>query len=130
MSLKYNGRIIPLAKQLRSNQTPQERKLWYDYLTNYPIRFQWQKVIGYYIADFYCSKAKLVIELDGSQHFTEEGEDNDKIRTEILSQNGLKIIRFANNDVTNNFEGVCEVIDYEVKERLQFLGKTNSLNAR
>ena len=121
MSLKYNGRIIPLAKQLRSNQTPQERKLWYDYLSKYPIRFQRQKVIDCYIADFYCYKAKLVIELDGSQHFTGKGEEDDKIRTSVLGQFGLKVIRFSNNDVINNFDGVCEAIDFEVQTRLKEL---------
>ncbi len=70
MSLEYNKKLIPRAKELRKNMTKQENHLWYDFLRIYPVRFQRQKTIDNYIADFYCHKAKLIIELDGSQHFT------------------------------------------------------------
>ena len=70
---KYNHEIIPVAKMLRKNSTKEENHLWYDFLKDYPVRFTRQKVLGKYIADFYCAKAKLVVELDGSQHYTEKG---------------------------------------------------------
>ena len=117
MSLKYNKNIIPKAKELRKNMTPQEKHLWYDFLSTYPkaFRFQRQKTIHHYIADFYCHKAKLVIELDGSQHFTEEGLDYDKERTDILQAYDLTIIRFRNYEIDKNFNYVCKVIDDFIK---------------
>ena len=118
VSLTYNKKLIPYAKELRHNMTKQEKHLWYDFLCNYPIRFQRQKTIDNYIADFYCSKAKLIIELDGSQHYTEEGEEYDQIRTDILERYGLEVIRFSNADVDKNFVGVCEAIDEKVKQRI------------
>ena len=101
--------------------TPWERKLWYDFLRNYPIRFQRQKAIGNYIADFYCAKANLVIELDGSQHYEDEGLVNDEKRTEYLEQYGIKVVRISNLDVLKNFEGVCMYIDNAVKQSLSQL---------
>ncbi|MGM9632138.1 MAG: endonuclease domain-containing protein, partial [Eubacteriales bacterium] len=70
MSLDYNKKNITLAKNLRKNATPQENHLWYDFLSKYEVRFQRQKAIDNFIADFYCHKAKLIIEIDGSQHYT------------------------------------------------------------
>lgn len=96
--------------------TRQERHLWYSFLKTYPVKFYRQRVIDHYIADFYCSKAKLIIELDGSQHYTEEGEEYDQIRTDILERYGLEVIRFSNADVDKNFVGVCEAIDEKVKQ--------------
>ena len=80
----YNKENIPLAKNLRKNMTPWERKLWYEFLRNYPLRFQRQKAIGNYIADFYCAKAGLVIELDGGGHYTPEQAEKDNLRTKEL----------------------------------------------
>ena len=111
----YNKENIPLAKELRKNMTPWERKLWYDYLRNYPLRFQRQKAIGGYIADFYCAKARLVIELDGGGHFTPEQRDADAIRTKDLEGMNLTVLRISNLDVDRNFSGVCEQIDGTVK---------------
>ena len=93
--------------------TPHEKHLWYDFLSKYPkeFRFQRQKTIDNYIADFYCHKAKLIIELDGSQHFTEDGREYDKERTDILQAYGLTIIRFTNYEVDKNFGGVCKSIE-------------------
>ena len=119
MSLKYNKNIIPLAKDLRKNMTPEEKHLWYDFLSSYPIKFQRQKTIDNFIADFYCHKARLVIELDGSQHYTVEGREKDDFRTEILADYGLAVIRFTNYQVKKNFYGVCEYIDKTVKELLE-----------
>ena len=119
MSLSYKGENIVLAKELRKNATPQENHLWYDFLSGYEIRFQRQKAIDNFIADFYCHKARLVIELDGSQHYTPEGREKDEFRTEILEGYDLKVIRFTNRQVDENFSGVCLYIDKVVKESLQ-----------
>ena len=121
MSLKYNGNNVPFARELRKNATPQEKHLWYDFLSTYKIRFQRQKPIDNFIADFYCHKAKLVIEIDGSQHFTEEGIEKDEFRTEVLSAYDLLVIRFTNRQVDKNFYGVCAYIDLIVKERIKTL---------
>ena len=111
MSLDYNKKNINLAKILRQNATPQENHLWYDFLAKYKVRFQRQKAIGDFIADFYCHKAKLVIEIDGSQHHTEQGIKKDSFRTEILEGYNLKILRFSNWQIDSNFNAVCEYID-------------------
>ena len=118
MSLKYSGDNICLAKQLRKNSTPQEKHLWYDFLSKYEVRFQRQKAIDNYIVDFYCHKAKLVIEIDGSQHFSEDGEEYDLYRTEQLEKYGLTIIRFTNDDINKRFSEVCDYIDVIVKNIL------------
>ena len=106
------------AKQLRQSQTPWERKLWYLFLNKYPVRFQRQKCIDNYIVDFYCFKAKLVIELDGGGHYDSESEKRDAYRTKVLEGYGLKVLRFCNIDIDKNFYGVCTVIDEEVKKRI------------
>lgn len=100
---------------LRKNMTPWERKLWYDYLRNYPIRFQRQKAIGNYIVDFYCAKIGLVIELDGGGHYTKEQSEKDTIRTKELESMKLTVIRICNLDIDRNFRGVCEYIDLTVR---------------
>ena len=106
------------AKNLRQNMTPWERKLWHCFLKNYPVRFQRQKCIDRYIADFYCFRAKLVIELDGGGHYDPENIKKDEIRTKVLESYGLKVLRFCNLDIDRNFYGVCTVIDQEVQGRL------------
>ncbi len=112
---EYNKKNISLAKTLRKNMTPWERKLWYEFLRNYPIRFQRQKAIGNYIADFYCAKARLIVELDGSGHYTEKQEEKDEARTRELELMNLKVVRICNLDIDRNFSGVCKYIDYIVK---------------
>ena len=119
MSLDYNKSNITLAKNLRKNATEQEKRLWYDFLSKYEIRFQRQKAIDNFIADFYCHKAKLIVEIDGSQHYTSEGIQKDEFRTEILEGYDLKIIRFTNRQISTNFRGVCEYIDTAVKASLR-----------
>jgi len=114
--LPYNKSNIVLAKNLRKNMTPWERKLWYEFLNSYPIRFQRQKAIGNFIVDFYCAKARLVIELDGSQHYNKSEMAKEKIRTEKLTEFNLTVIRIPNNEVDENFEGVCEYINSYVKK--------------
>ena len=121
MQSKHNPQLVPFAKELRKNMTKEERHLWYDFLKSYPVRFSRQKVLGKYIADFYSAEAKLVIELDGSQHYEEEGRRNDKERTEFLESYGLKVIRIPNNEVMQNFIGVCEYIDSAVRQSLSQL---------
>ena len=106
------------ARQLRKEMTPWERKLWYCFLKDYPIRFQRQKCIDHYIADFYCFQAKLIVELDGGGHYNPENEQKDQYRTQVLNQYGLKVIRFCNTDIDKNFYSVCTVIDTEVKNRV------------
>ena len=115
---QYNKNNIPLAKELRKNMTSQERKLWYEFLRNYKERFQRQKSIGNYIADFYCAKAGLIIELDGGGHYFPMQIEKDTKRTEDLNKMNLKVIRICNLDVDNNFEGVCEYIDMVVNSSL------------
>lgn len=115
MSLYYNKNNITLAKTLRKNATPQENRLWYEFLSKYEIRFQRQKAIDNFIVDFYCHKAKLVIEIDGSQHYIENNKQNDIFRTEILKGYNLKVIRFTNQQIDANFCSVCEYIDRIVK---------------
>ncbi len=111
----YKKENIPLAKMLRKNMTPWERKLWYQFLRSYPIRFQRQKAIGDYIVDFYCAKAKLVVELDGGGHYTAEQTKKDGLRTKALEAMDLTVVRFCNLDIDHNFCGVCEMIDLTVK---------------
>ena len=121
MSLDYNEKNITLAKNLRKNATPQENHLWYDFLAKYEVRFQRQKAIDNFIADFYCHSARLVIELDGSQHYTSQGKAHDAARTEILERYGIYVLRFSNRDVDKNFEGVCRMIDRVINERIEDL---------
>ena len=112
---EYNKTYIPLAKELRKNMTPWERKLWYDFLRQYPLRFQRQKALGNYIADFYCAKARLVVELDGGGHYTAEQAKKDTVRTKELEAMNLTVLRICNLDIDSNFSGVCEYIDMRVK---------------
>ena len=115
---KYNSTLIANAKALRKNMTKEERHLWYDFLRVYPVKFVRQKVLGKYIADFYCASANVVIELDGSQHFEEAGLRYDAIRTEYLHELGIRVIRIPNNQVNSNFKGVCEYIDAFIKSNM------------
>ena len=117
--IPYKHSNVTLARNLRKNMTPWERKLWYEFLREYPVRFQRQKPIGNYIVDFYCFKVKLVIELDGSQHYDKNEMLKDKIRTEKLEEFDLTVIRIPNNEIDENFDGVCEYLDMFVKERVK-----------
>ena len=121
MQRKHNKAIVPAAKMLRKNMTKEEKHLWYDFLRTYQVRFSRQKVLGKYIADFYSAEAKLVIELDGSQHYTDEEQIYDEIRTAFLEGYGLRVIRIPNSEIHSNFEGVCEYIDTIVKQSLSQL---------
>ena len=114
----HNTKLTSRAQQLRKNMTKEERKLWYDYLSSYPFRFRRQVSFGNYILDFYCAAAKLAVELDGSQHYMPDGQPYDEKRDTWLSGAGIRILRFSNADVLQNFRGVCQAIDLTVKERL------------
>ena len=116
MQSKHNKQLVPLAKQLRKGMTKEERHLWYDFLRSYPIRFSRQKVLGKYIADFYSAQAKIVVELDGSQHYEDGNIEKDAERTAFLESYGLTVIRIPNSEVNRNFRGVCEYIDAAVKQ--------------
>ncbi len=119
MSLPYQGKLIPRAKELRKEATKQENRLWYDFLRGYPVRFQRQKTIDSFIADFYCRAARLVIEVDGSQHYDEQGLAYDKERSAIFAEYGVKVIRFSNMEIEKNFQEVCNAIERETKKRMQ-----------
>ena len=121
MDFKHNKKLVPFAKRLRREMTKEERHLWYDFLRNHPVRFSRQKVLGRYIVDFYSAAAKLVIELDGSQHYEDDGMEKDAERTAFLEGYGLTVIRIPNNAIAQNFRGVCEYIDAAVRQSLSQL---------
>ena len=108
--LPYNSQLVARAKELRQNPTPAESKLWQNYLKTFPLRVLRQRPINNFIVDFYCASLKLVIEVDGESHFTDEGLIKDAERTQILEGYGLKVMRFNNDEVMNEFEGVCQKI--------------------
>ena len=116
---KGNPSLVSFGRKLRKEMTKEERRLWYNFLSKYPVRFYRQKILGQYIVDFYCAGAKLVIELDGSQHYDEVTEQKDLERTAYLQQFGLLVLRFSNLEVNRNFRGICEQIDIIVKQRVQ-----------
>ena len=116
--MKHNSELTQLAQQLRRNMTKEERRLWYEYLSRYPLRFRRQITYGRFILDFYCAAAKLCIELDGSQHYDEAGTVKDQERTEQLEKDGIMVLRFSNADVMKNLHGVCQQIDEVVQQRL------------
>ncbi len=121
MLRKHNKSIVPAAKILRKNMTKEESHLWYDFLRTYPVRFSRQKVLGKHIADFYCAEAKLIIELDGSGHYTDNGRQYDEERTAFLQAYGITVIRITNREIHQNFRGVCEYIEQLVKQSLSQL---------
>ena len=116
---QHTPQLTPLAKELRKRMTAEERHLWYDFVRSYPVRFLRQKIVGTYIVDFYCASAKLVVELDGSQHYQADGLRSDAERTAFLQGCGLKVMRIPNNAVHQNFRGVCEAIDTAVRDALE-----------
>ena len=117
-TMRTDKMILRSAQKLRREMTKEERHLWYDFLKAYPVQFKRQQPIGNYIVDFYCFKAKLVIELDGSQHCEPAEIEYDRRRTAFLEEKGLYVLRFSNLDVMRNFIGVCENIDVAVRDRL------------
>ena len=118
MNDRNNPKLKGYAQTLRREMTREERHLWYDLLKQLPLTVNRQKVIGPYIADFYCAKAKLVLELDGSGHYEDEQVLKDCIRTNAFKEMDIEVLRFSNLDVVRNFEGVCVSIDETVKQRI------------
>lgn len=119
MNKTSNPKLTANAQKLRKNMTKEERNLWYNFLKELPITINKQKVIGNYIVDFYCASAKIVIELDGSQHFEEQGKRYDEKRDEYLKSLGLTVLRYSNYDVNTNFYGVCT----DIMKRIPLEGK-------
>ena len=110
MNKKHNPNLTGNSQRLRKEMTKEERHLWYDFLKKLPVTFHRQKVIGRYIVDFYCASAKLVIELDGSQHYETKNMEADAVRDEYLNSLGLIVRRYSNRDINLRFESVCEDI--------------------
>ena len=116
--MKMDQKMLRNSQELRRNMTKEERHLWYDFLKTYPVQFKRQSPVGGYIVDFYCYRAKLVVELDGSQHCEPPEVEYDRKRTAFLEEKGLYVLRISNLDVMRNFRGVCENIDRAVRERI------------
>ena len=114
----FNRHMEKYARRLRLRMTKQEKRIWYDFLRKYPIKIYRQRSIGRYIVDFYCSRAHLVIEIDGSQHYTKEGLVYDEKRTAALETYKLKVIRFSNREIDEQFERVCWEIDQVIKAQI------------
>ena len=114
---KTDPTLLQHSREMRHTMTKQERHLWFDFLMALPETVRRQKVFGSYIVDFYIASHKLVIELDGSQHYEDAGKNYDSIRDTYLKAQGLTILRYANSDVDGNFRGVCEDILQHLEPR-------------
>ncbi|MEM9008311.1 MAG: endonuclease domain-containing protein [Cyanobacteria bacterium P01_F01_bin.86] len=110
LHLPYNPALKDRARDLRRNMTPAEQKLWKRYLRHFPFRVMRQRPIDNFIVDFYCAALKLVIEVDGTSHASPEAQARDAERTAILEGYGLSVVRFTNQQVLREFEGVCQVL--------------------
>ena len=108
--MERNEQLKGFSQKLRKEMTKEENLLWYRFLRKCPVRFRRKYIIGNYIVDFYCHQAKLVIELDGSQHYEEAGQEKDAQRDTYFESLGLQVLRIPNNAVNENFRGVCERI--------------------
>ena len=115
--LRYRRDLKGRAQLLRRNATVAEKRLWFEFLRDLPQKFTRQKPLGRYVADFYCSRARLVIEVDGDSHFSTTAEARDEVRTRALAELGLDVLRFTNVEVMENFEGVCESIRTRLRDR-------------
>ena len=118
MNFHHNKTLTGRARELRTEMTKEERRLWYGFLRRYPVKFRRQEIFGRFIVDFYCARAGLVIEADGSQHYEPDGMARDAERTAYLEGLGLTVFRIANNEINANFDGVCVTIDRLVKALL------------
>ena len=116
MRYPRNQKNLANARSLRRNMTPQERHLWYDFLRFCRPRFRRQELIGTYIADFFCYGAKLVIEVDGSQHFSPETKTYDTGRTAYFQSLGIRVMRIDNGQINRDFSGVCSAILLEMNQ--------------
>lgn len=116
--LPRDKKLRPRAAELRRLATPEENHLWYDFLRTYPVQFNRQRIIGEYIVDFYCVKARLVIELDGTQHYTNPAMEYDSIRTAFFESMEVMVLRFSNLEIRTQFDAVCRAIDLAVRSRI------------
>ena len=107
MNELYNPKLKKNAQRLRREMTKEERHLWYDFLKKLPVTIKRQKIVGNYILDFYCASRKVAIELDGSQHYSNEGIEYDMDRDRFLEGFGIKVLRYSNYDVNKKFDAVC-----------------------
>ena len=114
------------AGSLRKGMTPEEKKLWYQYLRSYPVKFRRQQIQAPFILDFYCHQARLAIEIDGSQHYTDYGRSYDQWRTKHIEKEGIAVLRFSNSDIRHRFDGVRIMIDLIVKKRVEELKENQS----
>ena len=119
MAVPKDNTQLDNARRLRREMTPHECKLWYLFLRKYPIKIYKQRIIGRFIVDFYCASARLIIELDGSQHYEPQGLADDAERSQFLTSLGLEVLRFSNRDIDRNFRDVCTQIDIVIQKRLQ-----------
>ena len=119
MTIPKDNRQLENARRLRREMTTHERKIWYLFLRKYPVKIYKQRIIGRFIVDFYCASARLVIELDGSQHYEPQSMAYDTERSTFLSALGLKVLRFSNREIDRDFRGVCDQIDITIQNRLQ-----------
>ena len=117
MQIPKDNTQLENARRLRREMTPHERKLWYLFLRKYPVKVYKQRIIDKFIVDFYCASAKLIIEIDGSQHYEEQGMAYDVARTAVLESFGLQVVRYSNSDIDRCFSAVCDDIDRIIKER-------------
>ena len=119
MTIPKDNHQLENARQLRREMTPHERKLWYLFLRKYPVKIYKQRIIGRFIVDFYCASAKLIIEVDGSQHYEPQNMAYDTERSAFLSALDLEVLRFSNREIDRDFRSICEQIDFTIQNRLQ-----------
>ena len=110
MNDMHNQELTPISKTLRKNMTKEEKHLWYDFLKLLPININRQKVFENYIVDFYIPSAKIIVELDGEQHYSEDALIKDAQRDKFFEEKGIKVLRFSNLDINRNFKNVCDEI--------------------
>ena len=130
MNIPKDNTKLEVARKLRQEMTPHERKLWYLFLRKYPVKIYKQRIIDKFVVDFYCASAKLVIEIDGSQHYEDQGLAYDAERTAILESYDLKVIRYSNREIDREFAAVCEQIDCIIKERQALCVRVGHLSPR
>ena len=111
--IPYNKKFVPIARMLRKNMTPEEKHLWYDFLKKLPLTVKRQHNIENYIVDFYIAEKKIVIEIDGIQHTSTQHKQEDERRDMNLSSWNITVLRYSNNDIRKNFDGVvCDILKY------------------
>ena len=112
----YNQKVKQYAKEMRHCMTPEERRLWYDFLSKSAYHFRRQQPVGNFIVDFYSAALKFAIEVDGGQHFEEDVRGYDVNRTACLSERGIRLVRFTNQQIRRDFLSVCEAIDNAIAD--------------